>query len=77
MGNKRTSSVFTIVLVLCLLVMMISLLTGCSGAPGMTSKAVDRRHIQSLYTDWLLFQEDVDALLMIDRPSRLTPIYTR
>lgn len=61
----------------CLAVFMITWMAGCAGSPGMTEKAIDRRHYHALYTDWLMFQDDLDAIFMLDRPSRLTPMYSR
>ena len=76
MGNKNRKRV-TILLSLCLAMLLISLMAGCMGSPGMTAKDIDRRHYHALYSDWLMFQDDIDSILMIDRPSRLTPMYSR
>lgn len=64
-------------IILCLAAFLIALLAGCSNTPGLTRKDVDRRHYHSLYTNWLMFQDDVDSILMIDRPTRLSPMYSR
>ena len=52
-------------------------LTGCMSAPGMTSQEVHRRHMNMIKQDTLMLQDDIDAVFMIDRPSRLTPYSTR
>jgi hypothetical protein len=64
-------------LVICLTVVIITILAGCAGSPGLTRKDIDRRHYHSFYTDWLMFQDDIDSILLIDRPSRLSPMYSR
>lgn len=52
-------------------------LSGCMSAPGMTSKEVHRRHVDSFRQDMYMLQDDFDAVWMIDRPSRLTRYSTR
>jgi hypothetical protein len=47
-------------------------LTGCMGAPGKTSKDVERDHRRYIHENTLMMQEDFDSIWMIDRPSRLT-----
>ena len=76
MKNKKSKWVSKLWIV-CLVVFCISLLSGCKGAPGMTVKDVDRRHYHSIYSNWLMFQDDLDSIFLIDRPSRLTPMYSR
>jgi len=60
-----------------LFVCMVGFLTGCAGSPGMTVNEVDQQHHHAIHSTWLMFQEDIDAILMLDQPSRLTPMYTR
>jgi hypothetical protein len=60
-----------------LFVCMVGFLTGCAGSPGRTVKEVDQQHYHAIHSTWLMFQEDIDAILMLDQPSRLTPMYTR
>jgi len=43
----------------------------------MTVNEVDQQHHHAIHSTWLMFQEDIDAILMLDQPSRLTPMYTR
>ncbi len=76
MGNTIKEKA-PLLLMICLLVLLIGLMSGCAGAPGLTEKDIDRRHYHSVYTDWLMFQDDMDKILMIDRPSRMTPLYNR
>jgi hypothetical protein len=52
------------------------LVTGC-GAPGLTSRGVHRRHVETFRNDIWQLQDDIDAALMIDRPSRLSPMMVR
>jgi len=52
------------------------LMTGCA-APGRTSAEVHRDHMNRWQHDVWQMQDDVDAVLMIDRPSRLTDKYVR
>jgi len=51
-------------------------LTGCK-APGLTKNEVHRRHAEAIQQNSLQFQDDVDSLFMIDRPSRLSPMLIR
>jgi hypothetical protein len=55
------------------LAMVVFLLTlvGCAGSPGMTAREVHREHVNTVSTNWLMLQEDIDEFLLIDRPSRL------
>jgi hypothetical protein len=52
------------------------MLTGCK-APGLTKNEVHRRHAEAIQQNSLQFQDDVDTLFMIDRPSRLSPMMVR
>lgn len=52
------------------------LMTGCA-APGLTRQGVHRRHVETFQNDIWQFQDDIDAALMIDRPSRLSPMMVR
>jgi hypothetical protein len=64
-------------LVLCFTIFTVALLAGCAGSPGMTKKDVNRRQYNAIHTDWLMFQDDIDTILLLDRPSRLSPTYSR
>jgi hypothetical protein len=52
-------------------------LCGCAGSPGKTSRELHRQHINSVSTNWLMLQKDIDEFLMIDRPSRLSDSISR
>ena len=45
-------------------------LTGCMGAPGLTSEQVHQRHVDTFRNDVWQMQDDFDAIMMIDRPNR-------
>ena len=64
------------VIVLVLLAAVSVLATGCA-APGLTKKEVHRRHIDTFQNDLWQMQDDIDAILMIDRPSRLSNMMVR
>jgi hypothetical protein len=51
-------------------------LTGC-GAPGETWAEVNRRHHRVITTDMLQLQSDLDAWLLLDRPSRSSQFMVR
>ena len=76
MKNSHISRHIRLVLCLFLLSVVASCLVGCS-APGLTSGEVHRRHVDSMKTSMLQMQDDIDAALMIDRPSRLSDKITR
>ena len=45
---------------------------GCAGTPGETAQEVNRRHIRVLDTAHKELQDDIDAWMMLDQPSRLS-----
>jgi hypothetical protein len=51
--------------------------SGCAGSPGMTAREVHRNHINSVSSNWLLLQKDIDEFLMVDKPSRLSDSISR
>ncbi len=63
-------------LCLCLFAILTCSLTACSGkslaAPGETVREVHTRHVSTIKTNWLQVQDDIDAVLMLDSPSRLS-----
>ncbi len=59
-------------LYLCLCVVLAGMLTGCVGAPGETSDEVHTRHVGVVKENWIQAQDDIDAILMLDKPSRLS-----
>jgi len=46
-------------------------LSGCK-APGLTQKEVHRRHYDAIQNNTWQMQDDVDAVFLLDRPSRLS-----
>lgn len=64
-------------ILVCLAIFVIAMFAGCAGSPGMTKHDIHRRHYHSVYSEWLMFQDDLDSILLIDRPSRLSPMYSR
>lgn len=78
MINNHISRHVRLVLCLFVLSMVVSCLLGCNaGAPGLTAREVHRRQVDSLKTSMLQMQDDIDAILLIDRPSRLSEKATR
>lgn len=64
------------VILVVLLVVVSVLATGCA-APGLTKKEVHRRHMDTFQNDLWQMQDDIDAILMIDRPQRLSNMMVR
>ena len=47
--------------------------SGCAQAtPGETAREVHIRRVGVVKTNWLEMQDDIDAVLMLDKPSRLS-----
>lgn len=76
MKNVLFSRNFRVIFCVCVLCSMGVCLMGC-GTPGETSAEVNRRHNNAIRTESLQMQDDVDALLMIEQPSKLSDKYTR
>lgn len=66
-----------IILLALVLTMAAGLLLGGCAAPGRTSAEVHRDHMNTWQHDLWQMQDDVDAVLMIDRPSRLSDKFVR
>ena len=64
------------IIMLVLLVAVSLLATGCA-APGLTKNEVRRRHIDTFRNDLWQMQDDIDSVLMIDRPNRLSSMMVR
>lgn len=60
----------------CLFAILIGSLAACGriakGSPGETASEVHTRHVGVVKTNWLEIQDDIDAVLMLDKPSRLS-----
>ena len=65
-----------LILCFCLFAILIGSLAACSGSaratPGETVREVHIRHVGVVKTNWLEMQDDIDAVLMLDKPSRLS-----
>lgn len=57
--------------------MVVVLMSGCNGAPGRTAQEVHRNHINVIQTNWIMIQDDIDAALLLDRPTRLSEMVVR
>ncbi len=64
------------VILVVLLAAVSTLTTGCA-APGLTKKEVHRRHIETINNNSLQMQDDIDAVLLLDRPGRLSNMMVR
>ncbi|MBE0537834.1 MAG: hypothetical protein IH624_19410 [Phycisphaerae bacterium] len=78
MKNTLFSRCCRVLICACLLVSIAVSLLGCGGgASGETAAEVHRRHIDVVRTNNLQMQDDLDALFLLDRPSRLSSRYVR
>jgi hypothetical protein len=55
---------------LCLLTVFAVVLTGCGATAGETKAEANRRRSHIMKTDLALMQDDIDAVLMLDKPSK-------
>ncbi|HPD47971.1 MAG TPA: hypothetical protein P5279_15095 [Anaerohalosphaeraceae bacterium] len=60
----------------CLLVSITVALLGCAGT-GQTRAETQRNHSDVVKTNWGMMQDDLDAIFMLDKPSRLSSRYVR
>lgn len=60
-----------------LVICVISFCFGCAGTPGETVCEVNRRHRRVFNHAHLQLQDDVDALFLIDAPSKLSDYMAR
>lgn len=65
-----------IMLVLVAAIAVGGVLSGCQ-APGRTKEEVSRRHHEAVQQNFLQVQDDIDALFLLDRPSRLSESMVR
>ena len=53
--------------------LMVLVLVGCNmGAPGETASQVRQRHVDVSKTNLIQVQSDLDAVLLLNKPSRLS-----
>jgi hypothetical protein len=52
-------------------------LSGCMGSPGKSAREIHRDHINTVSTDWLMLQKDIDEFLFLDNPTRLSDSLSR
>ena len=64
------------ILCLCVVAVILPCLVGCQG-PGETRAEIDRRHNRIIKTGWLELQDDMDAIFLFDRPTRLSDKFVR
>ncbi len=77
MNRTQLSRGFGVLISACLLITITFALVGCGGSSGETAAEVHRRHIDVVRTNNLQIQDDLDALFMLDKPSKLSDRYVR
>jgi len=77
MKNAAILKCFGYVSCTCFLCLTLLCLGGCLSSPGETSSEIHRKHMNVIKTNTLQIQDDVDAVLQLDRPSRLSDKYIR
>lgn len=68
---------FGLVCCLCVLCLMAACLGGCLSSPGETSREIHRKHMNVINTNFLQIQDDVDAVLHLDEPVKLSDKHIR
>ena len=76
MSKRNKSKLSVIVLLIFIASTCMSLISGCS-TPSETAKEVDRRHIDIINIQMKQIQDDLDAVFLFGRPSRLSDRYVR
>lgn len=78
MRNMSASRYFRVAICICVLGSVVLCLTGCNrGTPGETAAEVNRRHIHIIDNNMRQLQSDIDAVLMLDEPSKLSDRHIR
>ena len=72
----KRNVILTYVGLLCLMLSVALMVSGCAGA-GETRAEIARRHRHVMWTNLSLVQDDVDALLMLDRASKTSDMFVR
>jgi len=62
---------------LCVLCLTVACLSGCLSSPGETSSEIHRKHMNVIKTNVLQMQDDVDAVLHLEQPTKLSDKYVR
>ena len=80
MTNRSKTDIKRVTRLLCVLFVVASLQSGCSwfnGAPGETKAEVQERHKVIVKTQKQQIQDDWDAVLLLNKSSRLSDKYVR
>ncbi len=56
----------------CVLCVILLCLSGCFKSTGETTDQVHQKHMRMINTNRRQMQEDIDSVLLLDRPSRLS-----
>ncbi len=62
---------------LCVLCLFFVSLGGCLSSPEETSSEIHRKHMNAIKTNVLQLQDDVDSVLHLDQPTKLSDKYIR
>ena len=62
---------------LCVLCLTFACLGGGCGSPGETSAEIHRKHMNTITTNLLQMQDDVDAVWHLDQPTKLSDKHVR
>jgi hypothetical protein len=76
MKNRSKTDIARVTLLLCTLFVVAMLFSGCA-APGETKAEVHERHSVIVKTQKKQIQNDWDALLLLNKSSRLSDRYIR
>ena len=76
MKKLTTFYCFKCAVCLCLVSAILICISGCAGA-GETSSEVRDRHKTIMRSDLHMIQDDVDAVLLLDKPTKLSDKLTR
>ena len=78
MRNVLFSRCLRVVVCGCVLGFAAICMMGCTrGTPGETAAEVKRRHIDIVHNNMQQLQSDVDTVLMLDQPSKLSDRHIR
>lgn len=79
MTNRSKTGIVRITLLLCAFFAAVAMFSGCrlDGAAGETKSEVQQRHTVIVETQKKQIQDDWDALLLLNKSSRLSDKYVR